>query len=67
MYDSQIFYISPIATAENRAELYTKEQETDHKICAAFRFMLRSLLWESAIVAATYIGFESNSFCYSPT
>ena len=34
----------------------------DNIICANFRFIMKNFLSQKS-----YIGFESNSFCYSPT
>ena len=45
----------------------TAEQNRDKKLCASFRFLLIHYLFETEQIDASFIGFDSNAFCYSPS
>ena len=61
--NQQFFYTSPRVTAENRDQIRSPEQKRDSDLCGGFRYIFQYMLPASDMVEATYVGFESNSFC----
>ena len=45
----------------------TDQENRDNDLCSSFRFLLKDYLYPTEQIVSTYIGFASNSFCYSPT
>ena len=63
---SQIFYTGPDGKAANRDAARTDEQKKDKEFCTRFHFLMSNLLYPTESIKKTFVGFKSNSLCFSP-